>query len=250
MLEILFQPVALVAWGLLAVVFLSRRAGQRGVRRLYPLSLIVLATYLWFASPLGANIMVGALEADSPATGTCGADTRPVYVVLAGGKRGTPSGETDIARLLEASFRRTVEGARLAQGHPGSLLVLTGGTGSAVTEADLMRHLAITMGVDPATILIERWSETTYESAVGVARLLQPLGVRRLHLVTSAMHMPRAAAVFRRQGFDVCPHPVDSRYLRPDPLEALLPQVTALVKTTDALHEMLGYAWYAMTGRL
>lgn len=249
MLEILFQPVALVAWGLLGIIFLSRRAARQGVRGLFPLSVAVFATYWWFASPLGANIMVGALEADAPSTEVCNAP-RPVYVVLAGGKRGTPDGEEDVARLKGASFRRTFEGARLARANPQSLLVLAGGIGGTVTEADLMRHLAITLGVEPATIVIERKSENTYESAVGVAELLRLRDVRAVHVVTSAMHMPRAAGVFGGQGFEVCRHSVDRRYLRPGVEEALVPQVTALAKTTDALHEMLGYAWYALTGRL
>ena len=71
-----------------------------------------------------------------------------------------------------------------------------------------------------------------------------------MHLVTSAMHMPRAAASFRRHGVDVCPVPVDRRRLRPAAHEALIPQVTALDKSTAAYHEIIGYVAYWATGRL
>jgi uncharacterized SAM-binding protein YcdF (DUF218 family) len=68
--------------------------------------------------------------------------------------------------------------------------------------------------------------------------------------VTSAMHMRRAAAVFRKQGVSVCPVPVDEKWIQPRLVDALVPQISALQKSTDALHEMVGYIWYLATGRL
>lgn len=247
----LFEPAALIGWLVLGLAALAWRRASGVARSFRATVTVLLVVYFWLATPLGANLMVAALERDVPAAPTCRSKEQgATYVVLAGGQTGVPESEHDIARLHEASFRRTIEGVRLALEDPDGLLVLAGGSGGAVKEADLMRQLALRLGVDPGHIQRERDSATTYESAVGVARRLRSLGRERVLLVTSAMHMPRAAAAFRAQGLRVCPHPVDRRYVRPAIDEALIPQITALVKSTGALHELLGYGWYYATGRL
>jgi len=248
--RVLFEPVALLGWAMLALSALAWRRSTAGNRGLFALAGGLSVAYFWFASPLGANLMVGALEHGVFAVRECApGDGARVYVVLAGGKTGTPESDADVAHLQEAGFRRTVEGATLARTDAGSLLVLAGGSGESVTEADLMRHLALRLGVSAERIRVERSSGNTHESAVGVARLLRNGGTR-IHLVTSAMHMPRAAAAFGAQGIEVCPRAVDRRYVRPDIEDALIPQITALVKSTAAMHEFVGYAWYYLSGRL
>lgn len=249
-MSVLVEPVALIGWAILLVTIFAWRWSSQGARGLAWTLTGLLAAYFGFTTPLTANLMVGILER-WPAGPEHSVDTgQRVYAVLAGGKTGAPTSAADIARLQEASFRRTVAAARLVLRDPGSLLVVAGGTGDSVTEADLMRHLALTLGVDEDRILLERVSKTTYESAIEVTRLLHGLRQKQVCLVTSAIHMPRAAAVFRAQGIEVSAHAVDHRYVRPTLDEAFIPQVTALTKSTAALHEFVGYAWYYLTNRL
>jgi uncharacterized SAM-binding protein YcdF (DUF218 family) len=106
-------------------------------------------------------------------------------------------------------------------------------------------------GVPRTAILEEPRSRNTYENAVETRRLLAPEGIDRVLLVTSAIHMPRAVALFRCAGFEVVPAPADFLVAEGDPygfgdgslegiLLALLPDAQSLEFTTRALKEYLG----------
>jgi uncharacterized SAM-binding protein YcdF (DUF218 family) len=242
----LIEPPALIAWALVCLVALTRRTGTPPVVR--RLALAVTAAYWALSSPLGANLMVRALEGNPATPRECRAGAQPELVVaLAGGISGPGHDEPALSRLKEASFRRTVAACALARRLPSARLLLSGGAGSSATEAELMRELAIALGVPADAIAIDPASRNTRESAAAVQRLA---GARQVvHLVTSALHMRRAAASFEAQGLCVCRHPVDWKQVPVD-AGALLPQTTALVKSSDAFHEALGYAWYRLSGAL
>ncbi|MBI3899526.1 MAG: YdcF family protein [Gammaproteobacteria bacterium] len=248
-LGLLTEPLVWIGLGLLLWLTLtfcrSANVALRGV------AMVVVAIYFWLATPLGANIMVAALEDDVPADARCASTVKPpVIVVLAGGKSGTSLTSQEFWRLQETSFRRVSEAVALASRLPNSLLIVSGGSPGDVREADLMRALATVLGFPAQRLLVERESLTTYDSAVEVARLLRERQIDRVHLVTSALHMKRATAVFAAQGLQVCPYPVDRKWIRPRPPEALIPQISALTKSTDAVHEFIGWAWYWASNKL
>jgi len=89
--------------------------------------------------------------------------------------------------------------------------------------------------------------------------LLEPLGIDRILLVTSAIHMPRAVGLFEHQGFEVVPAPTDFqvtearpdlpfRVLWPNYLFGLFPTSENLNDTTQALKEYIGIAVYRLRG--
>ncbi|HYW04916.1 MAG TPA: YdcF family protein [Gammaproteobacteria bacterium] len=244
--ELLVAPVALVAWGLLLVALLLWRSDSRAAFRL---CLGVLVFYVAAATPLGANALAGALEARAQRD-ACPPDRAPAaIVILAGGVRGDPDHATEVDRLRLATLRRTLAGARLARAHPAWRVIVSGGEGGRNSEADLMANLLVQLGIGSGRITRDSRSRNTWQSAVAVTRLARTVGVARLVLVTSAMHMPRAAAVFRAQGLALCRYPVDYRHVSPDLPGALVPQISALVKTHRALHEIVGCLWYWLRGR-
>lgn len=246
----LTEPVALIGAALLALCWLLRRAAWRG-----PLGLaaVTTAAYFWVASPLGANLAVGALESRIAAPDGCATATPGgVIVVLAGGMSGSPATAEEFSRLHESSLRRTIEGVRLAARTRDSRLVLSGGSGDQVREADLMGSLGRALGFAAARMHLERTSQNTYESAMAVSTLLRGEAdtTRPVVLVTSALHMPRAQGVFRHAGLEVCPYPVDYRQVEPRPHEMLIPQLSALTKSVHAYHEMVGLLAYRLSGKL
>ena len=89
-------------------------------------------------------------------------------------------------------------------------------------------------------------SSNTFENARFSYRILAPLGIKRIYLVTHAWHMPRAAMTFQQAGFDVVPAPTayNTRY-RTD-LLAFAPNAEALRQTRIFLHEVIGRLWYEM----
>lgn len=246
---LLAEPAAVTGCGLVALLVAGYLLRVHVALR-YGLACLAVF-YFWFATPLGANVMVAALETDTQASGRCGGDEkRPVIVVLAGGKSGSPNRPEEFSRLQEAGYRRTIVGTQLAQRMPGSLLIMSGGSGTGdVREADLMRALAVAVGIPAERVVAERHSRTTYESGVEVARMLRASSTTHVLLVTSALHMRRSAAVFEAQGVRVCPYAMDSKWLRPRLREMWIPQISALAKSTTAVHEAVGWAWYWVSGR-
>jgi len=83
------------------------------------------------------------------------------------------------------------------------LLVLSGGGGQAVPEADVMRQLALAAGVPASALLLEPRSRTTLENATETAKLLAPSRGAGVVLVTDGYHALRARLLFRMAGVRV-----------------------------------------------
>jgi uncharacterized SAM-binding protein YcdF (DUF218 family) len=125
--------------------------------------------------------------------------------------------------------------------------------------ADDMANLLENMGVPAEALWLESESLNTYENAVYSARLLETQHIRRIILVTSAIHMPRSVSLFQKQGLEVVPAPTDftvtqagwEQITHPH-LETLLinlvPSADNLSLTTKALKEYIGILVYSLRG--
>ena len=81
------------------------------------------------------------------------------------------------------------------------------------------------------------------------AQLLRERGLNRVLLVTSASHMPRSVAVFRKQGLEIIPSPTDVQVVaRPFTLIQILPGLGALEYSNTALKEWFGLMTYRLRG--
>lgn len=128
-------------------------------------------------------------------------------------------------------------------------ILLSGGKvfGAGKPEAKLMERVLFTRFHTPARWLEVR-SRNTAENAIYSRKILEPLGIRRIFLVTHALHMPRAASVFSRAGFEVIPAPTVFHSVpgRAPAFLGWLPSAHALDLSRDVLHEYLGRIWYAV----
>lgn len=131
-------------------------------------------------------------------------------------------------------------------------LILVGGSGDPerpdLLEAEAMARTAISIGVPAKDIVVESSVRNTLESAKAVKRLLKN---GRIILVTSAAHMKRSVAMFKKQGSNVIPAPTG--YLterRALSGYSFMPHVENLATSSLALSEYLSYRWYAMRGDL
>ncbi|MGH8664442.1 MAG: YdcF family protein, partial [Burkholderiales bacterium] len=101
-----------------------------------------------------------------------------------------------------------------------------------------------------------RWTEErsvdTFTNAVESYRILAPLGITTVYLVTHAWHMPRARLAFAHAGFTVIPAPTAFSQTEPiDPsLLDFLPRASALMNSYYFWHEVLGYLAYSVRVRL
>ena len=154
-------------------------------------------------------------------------------------------GEDTVSELVLPRLRY---GARL-QRATGKPVLVCGGRphGSRLSEAQQMRTvLQQDFGVPV------RWTENTSrntgENARHAYRLLHRHGIGRIYLVTHAWHMPRAAASFRRAGFEVVEAPTAFTTRKRVNLLAFLPRARSLLDSSILLHESIGLAWYRVNG--
>lgn len=98
--------------------------------------------------------------------------------------------------VLGYSSRRRVAGAvtLLAAGRTG-VLVMTGGVGGYHPDtpaAHMMRDYALTLGADPARVVVEDRSLTTIENLMFAFEIAQARGWGRVALASDAYHLTRA----------------------------------------------------------
>lgn len=123
-------------------------------------------------------------------------------VVLGAGKTGH--------ELSDASLRRTLHGIELFRQGLAPVLVMLGGPGEGPeAEANARLSLARDMGVPADALASDTRGKTTREEASVSWQVLSPRGAKKILLVTGREHMLRAAALFRRAGFEVVEAPVD-----------------------------------------
>ncbi|WP_397451237.1 YdcF family protein [Pseudomonas sp. NA-150] len=96
-----------------------------------------------------------------------------------------------------------------------------------------------------------RWQEglsrTTWENATMTAALLQPLGIKRVVVVTQAWHMPRSRWSFEQAGFTVVAAPVG--FLGVDnarPFNGWLPESKSVWQSGQLLNEVAGLLAYPL----
>ena len=170
-----------------------------------------------------------------------------VVVVLGGGHTDMP-GIPAAGQLSSSALARIAEATRLLGVLPGARLVVSGpGEPGRPTHAAVLARAAESLGIDPARITqVDTALDTEDESNV-VARIV---GNARVALVTSAWHMPRAAALFRRAGVDFTPCPADfmSRGDFQFRWANLAWDSESLERSTLAVHEWIGLIWLRLRG--
>ena len=224
--------------GVLGLILLRWRKGGAAV------AFILALAVLWVSSaPLFADFLKGSLEKRYPYVKPQDVLSADAIVVLGGclGRSGPPDFRPD----LSAASDRLLHAARLYRSGKAPAIVVTGGGAgrSGPPESDLMAVLLTEWGVPGNAIIKEPESRSTRENARYTKDLLQDIGAREVLLVTSAVHMLRAAALFRALGVNVVPAPTDytaGGRKRIFPLD-FLPDTEALGDTTRAVKEYVGY---------
>ncbi|MEX0269778.1 YdcF family protein [Leptolyngbyaceae cyanobacterium UHCC 1019] len=157
---------------------------------------------------------------------------------------------------------RVLYGAKLYREGKATRVILSGGRiewfGKSNPESEDMATLMEPMGVPRSAMLQDPTSLNTRENAVNVKKIMDENGIRRILLVTSAMHMPRSLRIFQKLGMDAIPAPTDFLVSDRD-LEALqtspqsvvlslLPEADQLRNITRALKEYIGMVIYWLRG--
>jgi uncharacterized SAM-binding protein YcdF (DUF218 family) len=248
----LFLDPLVVAILLLLCSFLIRKRWPKVFQITYVISVMVLAIA---GSPAVAGWLTGSLESQYPDASVDSYPPAQAIVVL-GGAIVMPSMAHHASRIIDPSDRLLMV-LRLYHAGKAPLVVLNGGNSRLFSkkvpehsEAEYMRQLLEEWGIPDAAIQVEGGSINTHENALFSHHLLAGRGIRRIILVTSATHMPRAAAAFRKEGFEVVAAPADFQTGWGESSAVLrwIPDAGALVGSNRAMHEWLGLWVYRFRG--
>jgi len=169
-------------------------------------------------------------------------------LVFGGGLEGTGPA----ALLSDSSRERLLAALAAARRWPDAQLVFSGGAGRPGLPGvgKRMAEEAEALGLVPGRIVVEPRARTTRGNARFGAAEARARGWTRVALVTSAVHLARSRASLAHEGFlavpAAAPLAVPGRWEAAD----LLPSAAALSRTTGALHEAIGLAYYAVRGWL
>ena len=219
---------------------------------------LVLLLVLGF-SPLGLNMLMALEGRFAPANRAfserVAAAGRIDGIILLGGFE---DGRISAARgqlAVNESGERLIETVQLARAFDGVPIIFTGGAGGVIQSyqpaGDYVRSYLVSVGIDPARIIVEGRSLNTWQNAVFTREALGAGAQgKRYLLVTAAWHMPRSVGVFRQAGFDVVAWPADFRTVgRGDRWRFSAFIWTGLAHVDIAAKEFIGLAAYRVTGR-
>src|SRR5271165_610755 len=179
-----------------------------------------------------ADRLVGVIPTLSP-PGPPGA-----IIVLSGGYRHSnrPGGRDTVDSV---TFERLAEAVR-EQRRTGLPILVSGGW---LPNADDSLAGMMTEALETDFHVPVRWREersrTTYENALYSAQILRRAGIPSALVVTSPWHMARALWSFYAVGYPVVASPLPERNVLTIGPAMLFPQVTSLLSSYYALHELI-----------
>ncbi len=174
-------------------------------------------------------------------------------IILIGSAQNTQLTEAYGTAHMGGDAQTMTEFAALARHYPHARRVFSGGSGrlfpGKTTEARVVQLFFQEQGLDPASLVLEERSRTTYENALLSHALVRPKKGESWLLVTAAFHMPRSIAVFHKAGWSVIAWPVAYRTLPHLGWDSVDTPTVQFEKLQLALHEWIGLAAYRITGR-
>ena len=237
--------------------------GGRKHRLALPLSITGWLVIAVPAMPVVSDALLRQLEDQAAALTPKSIPKADAVLVLGGGIRPAPT--VGLGVEVNEAGDRLLCGVRLWKQGTAPVLITSGARVSfqpndpIAPEAVLSQQLAEELGVPTSALLLNDQARTTGEEAQRINQLAAEQSWKQLILVTSAFHMPRALASFRRQS-DLQIIPVACDY-RLDPqskdqafswqalLINVMPNSDSLKQTTQVLKEHLGLLVYKLWGQ-
>ena len=249
----LLSPLSVAVAGQVVALLLLLKGRSRAGLAVASASL--LAIWL-FSTPWVARTLAMSLEQRYPPLSVESSPEADLVLVLGGALLAAQPPALPQINLGSAADRVWHAGALYRAGKARWVLLSAGnqpGFEQVQSEAEGMREILLAMGVPDSAMRMETRSQTTRENALYSREIVRQLGVRRVLLVTSALHMPRALAVFRSafqdEGVTLIPSSTDAEAIGGDAngLWRWLPQANSLAWSTRAIKEYLGLAqtWLA-----
>jgi uncharacterized SAM-binding protein YcdF (DUF218 family) len=241
----LLSPLTVVlGLGLLAGLCLLLRR-RKLARTLAVMSFVTL----WIASTPALGLwLTSRLEAQYPALTVEQTPQADAILVLGGALAGASPPRRPTANLGPAAGR-VWHTAALYRAGKATWVVIAGGNQPGheheQAEGDAIAEMLLVLGVPRSAIRLETGSRNTRENAQNALVLLDALKARRVLLVTSAQHMPRAVKTFARtwagSAIQLIPASTDVQVTELTYSPKLwFPSLGALISVSKAVKEIAG----------
>lgn len=241
-----FSPLPLAFVGTLVAALLFWRRRRRLALGVAAMSFVGLwlASTPWFAWSLATS-----LESQHPLLPVESTPTADAVLVLGGAVAAAQPPLQPHLGLLSAADRVWHAGALYRAGKARWVLLTGGnqpGQQDRPSEAEAMREMLRVVGVPDDAMRLESRSRNTRENASFSVAMVKEVRARRVLLVTSALHMPRALTTFETAfsgtGVVFLPAATDAEALGdvPDPAAQWLPDANSLAWSSRAIKEYLG----------
>ena len=245
-LTIFLFPLPLCILFALFLILFKIKGAKNKFLSFLPIGLLYLAS----SFPV-CQFLISSLEKNFPPTAIENTPKADVIVVL-GGMINTLSAYPERVELLSSGDRLT-DSILLYKAGRAEQILFTGGSGilfeQEIKEAGFAKKFLTDFGVPENKILIESESRNTFENALYTKKILEEKKMNRIILVTSAFHMKRSVAIFKKLGLEVIPFPTDYRALNMGlNFDAFVPSTGALDTTTLAIKEWIGIIAYEWKG--
>jgi uncharacterized SAM-binding protein YcdF (DUF218 family) len=239
----------LIGVGVVGAILLLTRFASLG-RKLVIASVLLLV--VCGLSPLGSLLLYPLEQRFPPWDSARGA---PDGIIVLGASIEADLSAAHGIPVVRSSPDRIITAAALALRYPNARVVFSGGSANVISndarEADFAGAVFESLGVAKSRLIMERASRNTVENAQFSKALVAPKDGERWLLVTSAFHMPRSVALFRKAGFPVEPYPVDWRVGgRGDLLSFTNSATDGLGRTDLGVREWVGLFAYWATGKI
>ena len=234
--------------GMLLLLLMSLLLRRRLPRLSFFFSVLLCLLLIAASMPQVSNYFVAKLEDQYPVLQVIPADTTLILVLGAGH---TYSEDRPVNSVLSpVALSRLVEAVRLWKTRPEVTLVVSGASAGAFSHAELMQNMAIELGVPAEKILrFDQTVDTEAEITLAIQTLKKtqvddvskPVE-KRLVVVSSATHLPRAALLLEH--YEVLYSLAPTNFLVSTAHR--LPSVSSVLSLDRAFHEWVGMAWYRL----
>ncbi|HWK69740.1 MAG TPA: YdcF family protein [Burkholderiaceae bacterium] len=209
-----------------------------------------LAWALFWSLPASSLWAGGRLEQLYPHRPVMALPTAQAIVVLGGS---TANGRQNWFEPYDSNTAsaRVDTAAVLYKAKRAPLIILSGAALEGNTsEAQMMASALRQEDIPDSAMVLENRSFTTHENALYTTQKLKERHIGQVLLVTSALHMPRAMAVFRKQGIDAIAAPSPPQIVVPDDSRFSFwqPNMRALSASRSIVKEYVGLLVYWIRG--
>ncbi len=248
-LPLFVYPVGMICILIVTGLLLHKRKRLQTTAFLLAFLVLFICGNRWFSIALARSLEWRYLPLDP-------LPSADVILVLGGSTE--PSLYPRSAVEVNSAGDRVLYAADLYAQKKAPQILLSGGRISWLGEQSSspavdMQQILLRFGIPEQKMWLQTESRNTEEDARFCLDILKENDVKRILLVTSAMHMPRALALFQGNGIEIIPAPTDytvteqgwNELFHPDInsfFVDLMPNASSLSLTTTVMKEYIGMA--------